>query len=303
MSDSVSDMVVEKPPRQSKPKTRVRRKKRRDAGRKKVTLRDWQALRFIAEQTFVTMEHVGQWLAPGYEPALDLPPEELPTYQHGGDRRSLGWPRDQRRRLHATAQLVARWEHDHGLVETYQPLMGEPYWVRVTALALRQLGLPWNETPFPEEKAYLVRGCHTEHVTEIRLQLACGRLTAPEHLWVPERALLAQQRQVGSGEKRPHRPDAYLELLQDGSYTITRNGEVVATVAMKRGQRVAIELERSRKDDPRLEYILPDLLKNYAFVWYFCTGKKVYDAVIKARRDVLQTDAERQRIRILLLED
>lgn len=251
----------------------------------------------------MTYEQIAQWLAPGCEPAIDVPPEERQVYQHGGDRSSIGWPHDRQRRLHATAQLVTRWEQDHGLVEIYQPLAGDPYWVRVTARALRQLGLPWNETFFPEEKEYLAPGCHTECVTDVRLLLACGKLSAPRHVWVPERTLLAEQGEAQIGTKRPHRPDAYLKLLEHGSYAITRGGDVMATIAMKMGQRVAIELERSRKDDPRLDYILPDLLRHYDFVWYFCTSKKVYDAVIKARRDVFQTDVERQRIRILRLEE
>lgn len=278
-------------------------KKRRDAGRKKLTERDWRGLHFVAEQTFVTTGQIAQWLAPGCEPAVDIPPDERQRYRHGGDRSTIGWPIDRQRRLHAVAQLVTRWEYDHGLVEMYQPLTGWAYWVRVTALALRQLGLPWSETFFPEEKEYLAPGCHTEHITHIRLQLACGKLPAPKHLWIPERALLAEQGETIAGTKRPHRPDAYLELLEDGSYDLTRGGKVVATVSMRASQRIAIELERTRKDDPRLEYILPDLLKHFHFVWYFCTSKKVYDAVVKARRDTFSTGEERQRIRILLLEE
>jgi hypothetical protein len=283
--------------------TRRTRKRRRDAGRKKLSVRDWSGIRFAAEQTFVTEEQIAQWLAPGYEPACDLPLEERESYTHGGNRMTIGWPRDRQRRLHAVAQLVSRWENDHYLVETYQPLAGWSRWVRVTELALRQLGLPWKETPFPIEKDYLAPGCHYEQVTQIRLLLARSKLGVPRHVWIPERALLAEQGEAEAGTRRPHRPDAYLELLEDGSYDITRGKEVVATVPLRRGQRIAIELERTRKDDPRLDYILPDLLKYYTAVWYFCANTVVYDAVVKARRDVFRTDEERQRIRILRLEE
>lgn len=70
------------------------RNTRSDAGRKKLSLRDWRGIHFVAEQTFVTVEQIGQWLAPEYEPAVDLP--SLEPSQHGGNRH-LAWPRDRKR--------------------------------------------------------------------------------------------------------------------------------------------------------------------------------------------------------------
>jgi len=63
-------------------------------------------------------------------------------------------------------------------------------------------------------------------------------------------------------------------------------------------------VELSRKKFARIgEGILPSLLQSYQHVWYFCGNPEVYQTVIAARRDYLQTNEERKRIRILLLEE
>ena len=65
---------------------------------------------------------------------------------------------------------------------------------------------------------------------------------------------------------------------------------------------LGVEIELSRKSYERLAtHVLPGLLEHYDFVWYFCL-QEAYHAVVAARRNYVQTDEERKRIRIHLLD-
>lgn len=72
---------------------------------------------------------------------------------------------------------------------------------------------------------------------------------------------------------------------------------------MKVGQIIGIEVECTQKSDHRLWEILPDLVAHHDFVWYFCLTPTIRAAVVKARREVLKTDEERRRVRVLVLEE
>jgi len=76
-------------------------------------------------------------------------------------------------------------------------------------------------------------------------------------------------------------------------------------LSLRRGERIAIEVELSRKDFARLETILPNLLQHYSGVWYFCEPK-AYDAVVSAKHRLVGaavlTKEQGTRIRVIHLE-
>lgn len=292
--------------------TRIRQPlARRDATRRAdcdsfaYTVRDDVGLRFVAQQKFVSVDHLGQFLAPDLEPALDdSPAEERLPGPRGGKRDDAPWPRERQKRLHAVAELVRRWEQKMGYAQTWKPWAHELTWVRVTAAGLRALGLDWNDTPFPEDRHRLTLGSHTYQVNARRLFLARGGAEAPSHRWLSEREIMVQQAAQGDDATWMHRPDGVLLLHEDGAFPIKRGGAVAGWIPLRRGQTVAIEVELTRKGRERLgEGILPSLLAQYDFAWYFCGTHEVSETLVAARRDALHTAGERDRIRILLVQN
>jgi len=290
--------------RTRQPPARREATRRADWGSYEYTARDDQGLRFVAQQKFVSFDHLGQVLAPDLEPALDdFPTEEYLPGPRGGKRDDLPWPRERAKRLHALAEIVRRWEKKMGYAETWKPWAHEQTWVRVTAAGLRALGLAWNEIPFPEDRRRLTLSSHTAQVNARRLLLARGGADAPPHLWISEREIAVQQAAHGDDAKRMHRPDGILVLRENGAFPIMRGGAVANWIPMRCGQTVAIEVELTRKGRERLgEGILPSLLAHYDFAWYFCGTREVYETLVAARRDALRTAEERERIRILLVQ-
>jgi hypothetical protein len=278
--------------------------RRSDWGSYDYTERDDRGLLLLAQMKFVPYDLLGQWLAPGLASAIDEPPDETADKkQRGGKRDDVPWPLDRKKRLHATAELVRRWDEKMDFARRWKPWKHEPAWARITEAGLRNLGLDWPEIEFPEDRHRLTLASHTYHVNKRRLHLARGGSQAPSHTWISERKIYVDQCNQGINAERAHRPDGVMLLLADGSYPLRRGEVVIETIPMKRGQTVAIEEERSRKGSERLgKGILPSLLARYDYTWYFCHDRDVYHALIAARRDYLQTDDERKRIRILLVE-
>ncbi len=280
-------------------------KRRSDWGSYDYTKRDDRGLLFIAEMKFVPYDLLGQWLAPDLAPAIDEPRDETEgKKKRGGKRDDVPWPLDRKKRLHATAELVRRWDEKMGFARHWKPWEHEPTWARITAAGLRNLGLDWPEIEFPEDHHRLTFTSHTYQVNKRRLHLARGGSNAPKHQWISERKIYVDQvREPGIDAERAHRPDGVMLLQADGSYPLTRGEIVLEQIPLKRGQTVAIEEELSCKGSERLgKGILRSLLSRYDFAWYFCHDQDVYDTVIAARRDHLRTDDERKRIRILLIE-
>lgn len=240
--------------------------------------RDIRALRFIADQKAVSYLHLGQYLDPKCQPAIDEPKDENKAKERGGNRRQAPWPRDRRKRLKAVSQLVDKWQKD-GIVQKERPWLDRPQWVYVTMAGLRRLGLDYNDT-FAADEEYLH---HLYQVTRIRLlterpaQEGDGAWFACT--WISERAIKSRYPQNTPGITLPHLPDGVMELDEDAFVKMER-GE---RIAFHRGDRIAVEVELSRKNFARLEKILPDLLLEYSGVWYFCV-KKTYDAVIQMKQ-------------------
>lgn len=241
--------------------------------------RDKSVLRFGADQKAVSYLHAAQFLAPNFEPATDTPCQDDEALlekksARGGNRRHAPWPQDRKLRLKAVSRLIMGWERK-GLVKTEQPWKDRPKWFWVTMSGIRRLGLSYNDAHFSADEEELD---HLYQITRIRL-LVGRQPDAPgaswfKHTWVSERVIKANYPQNIAGVTLPHLPDGMLELDEDADVRVA-NGE---KVALKRGECIAIEIERSRKDFARLDAILPDLLRHYQAVWYFCRPKAA-DAV------------------------
>lgn len=268
-----------------------------------LTERDMRGLRFVVEQKAVSYLHLAQHFAPNFEPALDSPPTQDDggrTKARGGDRRHAPWPRDRKARIHAVSQLVDKWWKS-GWVCKERPYLERPQWLWVTEAGLRRLGLEYSDAHFFEEEELN----HLYQVTAIRLRLARrpegAQSTWFAHTWISERAIKASYPQNRPGTVLPHLPDGALELDQDALVKMERGVEL----PLRRGDRIAIEVELSRKHFQRLEEILPDLLRHYRGVWYFCE-RKAYDAVVATKQRLVEggvLTAEQSRlIRVIHLD-
>lgn len=268
-----------------------------------LTERSIRGLYFTADQKAVSYIHLAQYFAPNFEPALDYSPEKdesvLPKVR-GGNRRNAPWPRDHKARIHAVSQIVDKW-WSNGLACKERPHLDRPMWAWVSEAGLRRLGLAYNDTHFFEEEELN----HLYQVTAIRLRLA-RRPEDPgvswfRHTWISERAIKAGYPQNTLGIVLPHLPDGALELDEDAFVKMERGVEL----PLRRGDRIAIEVELSRKDFSRLEVILPDLLRHYSGVWYFCE-RKAYDAVVATKQRLteggLLTKEQSRRIRVIHLD-
>ena len=215
--------------------------------------------------------------------------------------RNAPWPTNLRDRIHAVTRIVHRWE-EWDLVQTYRPWLDRPKWVSVTLEGLQRLGLDYNDAPFPDED-------ELDHLYQvIRVRLLVGRRPDdPEaawfkHTWISERAIKSSYPQNTAGIVLPHLPDGALELDEDAEVKMA-DGE---KLPLRRGSRVALEIERRRKDFRRMEEILPDLLKHYSGVWYFCQPKAA-DAVLATKLRLVQegmlTKTQAKLIRVLDLEE
>ncbi len=292
-------------------KRRIQHKHRSDAGSSRFTSRDADLVRFGAEQTFVRFDSAGEYLAPGYAPALALPPPEQVADTTPPVKRA--WPADLRHRLMATSRLIRKLEA-RGYVEIIQPWSDQPAWFRVTAHGMRFLGLEWPDILFPDtyedlearlrHDRYFVS--HHHLINQVRLLLARGGAGMPTaHTWKGERAIEAMLPPREQGVHRPHKLDGMIRLDEDGSWDVLTadRSRVQDTVQMKAGQIIGVEVECSQKSTARLAQILPDIAAHLDYVWYFCLTRTIRQAVVDARRDALTDHEQRRRVRILMLED
>ena len=260
------------------------------------------ALHFIAEMKAVSYLHLAQYLAPHYEPATARAhpdQQRVATTPAHGPRRNAPWPTDRQLRLKAVSRLIHVWEQ-MGLVQTERPWSDQPKWVWVTLAGLRRLGLAYHDAHFPGDEPEL------EHLYQItRVRLLVGRPPHREgsswfaHTWISERSLKASYPQNTAGLVLPHLPDGALELEADAPVKMAES----SLVPFGRGERLAVEVERTRKDFARLEAILPGLLEHYKGVWYFCSPRAA-DAVLATKQRLLRagTLSTRQAALIRVLE-
>jgi len=303
-------MTIQKTASTTKKRRRVQQRRRRDAGSSRTTSRDIDLLRLGAEQTFVRYDTVGEYLAPGFTPAIAKPtPEQLADTTPSAKR---SWPADLRHRLMAVTRILNKLER-RGYVEIIQPWSDQPAWFRVTALGLRYLSLEWEEIFFPEKYEDLEARLRHDHyftshnhlINQVRLLLARGGENMPtDHEWRGERAIETALPPREEGKRRPHKADGLVSLKQDGSWPVTSvdRTRVFGVRDMKSQQVVGIEVECTQKKDRRYEEILPDLVEHHDFVWYFCLTETIRKAVADARKTSL-TEEQRLRVRVLVLEE
>jgi hypothetical protein len=272
--------------------------------------RTLHGLHFAADMKAVSYIHLAQYFAPNYEPAIEEPCPQRNQAQsapgsakeRGGNLRNAPWPKDRRKRIHAVTRIEDKWVA-MGLACKERPWLDRPMWVWVNRAGLRRLGLDYNDASFPERDEELN---HLYQITRVRLELA-RRPQDPErswfrHTWISERAIKSTYPQNTPGIVLPHLPDGALELDEDALVKMA-DGE---KLPFKRWDRIAVEIERRRKDFSRLNVILPDLLMHYSGVWYFCQPKAA-SAVLATKLNLVEagklTKAQARLIRVLDLEE
>lgn len=213
------------------------RKRRSDVG-PRITERDLAALRWIAQQYAIRLDHLQILLA------RLLPARERVKLKTAG-----------RLTARRAQDVVDRWT-ELGLVRVRYFLAGEPPWCWLTGAGLHLLQMQ------PELRAYEPKPATLAHLhacNRVRLaypQLSQAYRQAGETTsWRGEREIRAAQEPLKRGQKPPHVPDALV--------TSSTRGAIV------------IEVELTMKTYARLRGILIDLAGNqsYQAIWYFATLK------------------------------
>ena len=267
------------------------------------------------------LDTLAEWLAPGYTPAVDLPPSQDTVASpqgkkpRGGRRTGTSWPIDRRHRMMAVQRLARRWVEPMNVAEIWQPFAGQPAWVRINQRGLEELHLDldaqgnpyWTDIPWPEDRRLRDDGdeylSHYHRINVVRLALARGDVSEvpTRHTWHSEREIEATLPKKRPGVRLPHKTDGYVELDVDWTWQFVRRDGDIDVISLPRGSRIAIEVELSRKRFEAYEkFILPDLLEFYDFALYFAT-KDAFQAVVDARRKYLPANDQRRRIRIIQL--
>lgn len=290
-------------------------KRRSDFGTYKITPKDWVAWPFVAQQRFVRYDTLAAWWDPEHLPATfesrvkqDPNAPRMPGPGRGGKRTGLPWPRDFDKRLAAVTRIVEGHWLPMGVAEWVQPFGRTPKWVRLTQAGLHQLGLSWPETPFPDTLKYYEhnedRRCHDHCINEVRVYLARGGANAPLHTWTSERVIQNRMPQPALGQTLPHLPDGYITLEAPGSWDIRDTDDnLLVSIPLAPGQKIAIEIELNRKSYPRLQQeVFPQLFQQYDYVWYFAEAD-ARRVLVEARQRFLRTDEQRSHLRIMKLSE
>lgn len=286
------------------------RRRRSDYGTFRKTEKDWDGWELVGSMKWMRFDTLGEFWDPQHRPALLVPTDtQDKKLGRGGSRKDVVWPRDLPHRLMAVSRIVSRWEA-HGFAKCKQPWDKQPKWISLTEAGLAERHLPWHEVDWPDDDEALRHDdqyylSHIHRINQIRMRLLAGAANAPRHEWISERAIAAGFSFKEAGMALPHLPDGVLLLQDDGAWDIKieEDGviQTVDTVVMKNGQRVAIEVELSRKSFPRLEQrVLPSLLEQYDFVWYFADAD-ARKAVYQARDKYVPREEDQRRIRIMKL--
>ncbi len=263
---------------------------RRDIGRRTLDERDLRQLDFTCYSTTARVDQLAQLSAPDLSPATDDEPRRRlkkgepkpPPKPRGGPRPN--WPQGRYARVHAQMQIVNHWV-ELGYAEVERPNRDTPLWVVVTRAGMERIGAPYDDVPFPAgnlEHMYLVN--------EVRLFLLRST-KIPQHSWTSEREIQAHEPFKHKGLELPHRTDGIMTIEIGGDMPLGGS-----TVHLEGGERIAIEVERTRKDFKGLEKdILPDLLAHYDRVWYFANPGP-YAAVSQSREKLTPDQQKRLHI-------
>ncbi len=250
------------------------RKKRRDAGDILLNQRDRFALTWIGHQYTIRLDHLQILL---------------------GQQTECGEALSQS----AARHVVTRWEKA-GWVRVKRLLADEPYWVWLTHLGLRKVGLPYSYKDIKQSSTDNLT--HLAAINEIRLLYDDGSATE----WIAERQLL-QGGLHEKGREALHRPDAKAHW---------RNGEIIAIEAELSGKK-PLELAENLMELIRGETYLRFKHEHgaqkarkmsrgeksvYTEIWYFAPPKirklvQQQRAELLARGDLTEEEASRLFVR------
>jgi hypothetical protein len=166
------------------------RRKRRDAGKKRLSKRDLFALRWIGHQYGIRLDHL-RWLLGRYP---------------GRGAKQQGWISES-----AARDVVTRWEEE-GLVRIERLEVDGPFWIWLTGKGLRHIGLTYTYRDLRKLKD--VKGEDLKHlyaINAIRLDIEA---TESDLHWISERTLRQGQVRI-KGNTFLHRPDGVV-VFADG---------------------------------------------------------------------------------------
>ena len=164
----------------------MNRKQRSDTGQIRITERDIEAIRWLAEQYGASVDTVADLL--GYL---------------GGREEALAVP--------TMAALLRRWR-EAGWIETRKLMYKEPAWIWPTLEGLKLAGEQYNRETGEGLRTWKPEGNWTllQHIDAVaRVRLFVERNYGGT--WISERRLAKGEGKIRGGQRRAHRPDAVLE--------------------------------------------------------------------------------------------
>jgi hypothetical protein len=240
-------------------------------GRILLNHRDEWMMPIVAEQGGMRYDQLGMWFAfyPEWQEIQEGKPRRIITLE-GRETLAPLVPLTE----NAIRRIIRRWFlKKFAAADKLQDK--KPMWIWMIDPYMREYGLPY-EGHRPLKK--LLR--HLYDVNEVRFTLARSR-QFPRHIWLSERAILAEREEAMPGVPFEHPPDGAL-LLQDG-------------------RRIAIEIQRSIENYSVLEETLLDLLEHYTEVYYFAT--KAVEPKMQESRSWLNQDQQERITIYAVLED
>jgi hypothetical protein len=247
------------------PKPHRRSKRRRDAGKQRLTLRDVFALTWIAHQYAIRLDHL-QWVLGRYP---------------GYGAKHTNWISEG-----AARDVVNRWEQ-MGYIRAEGIRDKQPFWIWITRKGLNKLGLAYTYSDL--EESGLDAFTHLYAINAIRLDIESDY---PDVQWTSERTL--RREQVRIQEKAfLHRPDAVV-VFEDGE-TVAIEAELSAKKPWELDENL-LELLRGEeylkcKIDlgAQLARTLSTWARSpYEKIWYY--APKAIRKQVRARRSKLVAD-------------
>jgi hypothetical protein len=242
------------------------------------TARDEFALTWIGHQYGIRLDHL-QWLLGRYP---------------GRGAANTNWISEG-----AARDVVTRWKRA-GWVRTKRIRAEEPFWVWLTRLGLRKVGLPYLYRDLEQSSLHDLK--HLYAINEIRLHLS-GEVDGAQ--WTSERQLL-QGVIRGKDRELLHRPDAQIQyadgaiIAVEAELSVKKPAELAENLMeLLRGQAyLSLKAERGT----RMARVMSQGSRSqYTEIWYFAP-KKVRKQVRRERaRLVQQGDLSEEEARRLVV--
>jgi hypothetical protein len=248
----------------TQPGAKRERRKRSDAGTIIWTVRDEFALTWIGHQYGIRLDHL-QWLL-GRHP--------------GRGAANTNWISEG-----AARDVVTRWKRA-GWVRTKRIRADEPFWVWLTRLGLRKVGLPYLYRDLEQSSLHDLK--HLYAINEIRLHLGEDAEGAQ---WTSERQLL-QGIIRNKDRELLHRPDAQIQYADGAIIAIEAELSVKKPVELAENLmellRGEIYLSLKAEHGARTARVMSQGYRSqYTEIWYFAP-KKVRKQVRRERARLVQ---------------